>query len=146
MTYESALQWGIDHKDIDNYDSFDDWYYALEDAYQTPTLTDKQEFEQMALDYWTANREIEPPVIDSELPPTKNDVVVEDGIVITPSGAKPVIVADTQPTNRNEPTVIIDRSGSTGQRVTRNSFGQSLRNIGQTISSGLYRLFGRGKK
>lgn len=52
MTYETALQWSIDNIPTAQFNSFDEWYDALEDNFQTPVLTGSPTFRQMAKDSW----------------------------------------------------------------------------------------------
>lgn len=140
MTYESAFQWVIDNIDISEYDNYDDYYDTIEDKIQTPSLTDNRDFEQMAIDYWEANKEpIEQPI---DYIPERKEPIIESGYVVTPKGITPAVVVDSKPHVTTEPRIIIEKSGATGQPVSRLSFRQRLADIGSAISG----FFRRGRK
>lgn len=52
MSYETALQWALDHVPPQDYDSFNDWYRAVENKMNTPNLMSNPVFNRMLENAW----------------------------------------------------------------------------------------------
>ena len=52
MSYETALQWALDHTPPQDYDSFNDWYRAVENKMNTPNLMSNPIFNRMLENAW----------------------------------------------------------------------------------------------
>ena len=52
MSYETALQWALDHAPPQDYDSFNDWYRAVENKMNTPNIMSNPVFNRMLENAW----------------------------------------------------------------------------------------------
>ena len=67
MTYETAINWAIEHIPMSEFDSFEDWYDQLQGEFQTPNLTNSEEFNSMAQRAWSnSGRELDQQASDNE--------------------------------------------------------------------------------
>ena len=132
MTYDSALDYAIEHIPMNEYDNFDDWYDALEEKFSTPELTDSDTFGHDALDEWEKQMGIEGQPEEEPVPetPSKKEVVIDSAYVVTRDGIKPVdIVKAEVPEGQIPPQIIIDKTKSTARMTTREKIGSFFRNI-----------------
>lgn len=133
MTYETALDWAIDHIDMNEYDDFNSWYDDVQDSLQTPSL-DNPEFEQMARDAWSREEGIEegeeieaPPsgVREITLERDGEEITIDRSFTITPTGIQPEeSVRIELPKQEMHTEVKIDRTMSTARKI---SFAQKIK-------------------
>lgn len=55
MTYESALDWAEMNLPMAMFDDFDSWFDAIENNFNTPSLTDSPKFQSQARELWERN-------------------------------------------------------------------------------------------
>lgn len=144
MTYDSALDYAIEHIPMNEYDNFDDWYDALEEKFSTPELTDSDTFGHDALEEWQSvmgdrDEPIEEP---EELPTRKEEITIDRGYVVTSMGARPVEVVTSEIPKEAPKQVIIESTGSTG-RTTRTNFINRLKESRFSIGNFFRRIFRR---
>lgn len=128
MTYETALDWALDHVDMNEYDSFNDWYEEVQDALQTPAL-DNNEFYDMAERAWNRDIDIEESEYIEEPVSGVREIPIEQGrdesvsidrqFTITPEGIKPVESVHVElPREQIKTDVIINQQMSTAQKIS----------------------------
>ena len=52
MSYETALQWALDHLPPQDFDSFNEWYRAVDSKMNTPNLMSNPIFNRMLENAW----------------------------------------------------------------------------------------------
>lgn len=145
MTYETALNWAIDHIDMNEYDDFNSWYDDVQDSLQTPSL-DNPEFEKMAEDAWDREIGIEDEGEVIESPPSgvreihmesgREEVTIDRSFTIGPSGIEPTESVKIElPKQEIKTEVKIDRTMSTSQKI---SFAQKIKSAFSSLG-GLFR-------
>ena len=144
MTYDSALDYAIEHIPMNEYDNFDDWYSALEEKFSTPELTDSDTFGHDALEEWQSvmgDRE-EPIEEQEELPTRKEEITIDRGYVVTSKGLKPVEVVTSEIPKEAPKQVIIERTGSNG-RTTRTNLINRFKEMRFSVGTFFRSIFRR---